>query len=433
MNNIIIACSTGMETNSAIGVIRISGFTDLNDFQDSFSVNLGPIEPKKAYFCKIIDNSVVLDSIVLTYFKGPQSYNGENILELSVHGNILNIERIINLFTEKYNIEYAKPGEFTQRALQNKKLTLAQVEGLDLFLNATTAYELSQGESLLGGELYELYSLLHKSYLRHKSALELGIDFLDDVGEEQFEEQKVASLKDLVAAILKLNDRVLNDIGNIKSPTVVISGKPNAGKSSLFNNLLKDNRAIVTNIKGTTRDYICENLKIENSFFKLTDTAGLRETQDIIEGEGVKKSLELIHSAFFNIQLISLTDEEDENPNADLIIYTMSDLHKSKVNSFSVNNNNWTKEYDSIIKSAIYDKFKSITSRNPILLPRHISVISAIYEYVDSYLKLSDNETDIAIISSELNIIGHSIEELIGIVSADDVLSNIFNNFCIGK
>jgi tRNA modification GTPase len=148
----IIACSTSSHANAAIAVIRISGFKDLEAFRKFFT-HSGPIEPRKVYYTSVVLQGQVLDDICLTYFQGPKSYNGENILELSVHGNTLNVERILDLFVSYAGCRVAQPGEFTYRALKNKKLTLSQVEGLDLFLNANSGYALDQGLSLLSGNL----------------------------------------------------------------------------------------------------------------------------------------------------------------------------------------------------------------------------------------------------------------------------------------
>ena len=134
----IIACSTCNHTNSALAVIRISGFNDLAVFQSCFTLH-GPIEPRRVYYTELLNDGISIDDICLTYFQGPKSFNGENILELSIHGNTLNIERVLQFFITKFSFRLAAPGEFTYRALKNKKLMLSQVDGLDLFLNANSS------------------------------------------------------------------------------------------------------------------------------------------------------------------------------------------------------------------------------------------------------------------------------------------------------
>jgi tRNA modification GTPase len=183
----IIACSSGGFTNTGIAIIRLSGFENLVSLNDFFSIDLNKVNPRYAYFCKILDGcSNTIDEIVLTYFENPKSFNGENILELSVHGNILNIHNIINLFCENSLFRKAYPGEFSYRALRNKKLNLTQVEGLDLFLNASNPLSLKQGQSLLNGSLQKTYEELLVNFKRHKSAIELSIDFLVSCSVKKF-------------------------------------------------------------------------------------------------------------------------------------------------------------------------------------------------------------------------------------------------------
>lgn len=491
----IIACSSGGKTNTAIAIIRLSGFTSLEKLDSFFSISYKKIQPRYAHFVKILDGSSVLDEIVLTYFEGPNSYNGENILELSVHGNIFNIERIINLFINHSDFRYAHPGEFSYRALKNKKLSLSQVEGLDLLLNASSPFTLKQGFSLLSGKLQDDYNELYTSFLNHKSAVELSIDFLDDIGEENSEQQFNETLTTFSNVVNKLKHRVTNNSHNLVSPDIVLVGEPNAGKSSLFNTFLLDNRAIVSDIAGTTRDYISENIRIGDSIFNLIDTAGMRVADNSIEVEGIKRSYNLIQKGFYKILvinpfsynkdfLLSLSafsfdliilshgDVEAFDEAVDSLLVDVGDvfnLTKNKFYNFSgpmgalrdgsiepensgpmgandsgsieplflgpiganlkINN----PDFLNFTFNLINNKYLDISNKEPIAIDRHINSINEIYLKLQDYSNISSNSTDISIISSELNIVGHCVSELIGIVSPDDVLHNIFDNFCIGK
>jgi len=479
----IIACSSGGNSNAAIAIIRISGFKSLSDFQKAFTVNLSSLRPRYAYFTKVINEDLLLDEIVLTYFKGPNSYNGENILELSVHGNIFNIERILNYFIDNFKLRSAYPGEFSYRALKNKKLSLTQVEGLDLLLNASSPFSLKQGFSLLSGKLQDDYKNLYDKFLKHKSSVELSIDFLDDIGEEASEIQLKDSFKELYSAINNLSKRIDTNSANLISPDIVLVGQPNAGKSSLFNQLLSDNRAIVSEIAGTTRDYITEKIKLNDTLYNLIDTAGLRDSEDSIESEGIRRSYSLIDNSFFKILLINPLDFNSNflktisNYTFDLIIFThkdmetypkafnsaLSELSKyfgpmgavSKSGPIEPNNSgpmgadensgsigpkfveislvDEELKDSSLIIDYINNKYLSVIGKEPIIVDRHIQVINNISLQINDYSRILDNISDISIISSELNIVGHCISELIGIISPDDVLHNIFDNFCIGK
>ncbi|HXH73572.1 MAG TPA: hypothetical protein VNJ08_01305, partial [Bacteriovoracaceae bacterium] len=217
----IIACSTCTHANAALAVLRISGFPQVSLYEKFFSSISGPIEPRKVYYTKLVHNQEVVDDICLTYFKAPHSFNGENILELSIHGNTLNVERVLSLFVAHGGCRHASAGEFTYRALKNKKLDLAQVEGLDLFLNANTPYALTQGMDLLNGNLHEIYLEVLNLFLLHKSSLELSLDFADDVGEETARKYFDSSLADFSGKFETLVKRVAPIGPDLLQPEVV--------------------------------------------------------------------------------------------------------------------------------------------------------------------------------------------------------------------
>ena len=511
----IIACSSGNIANCAIAVIRLSGFKDAKVFQPFLSLDINKLEPRKAHFCKLLDGDNVIDEVVAVFFKAPKSYNGENILELSVHGNVLNVDRIINLFTSSKEFRLAQPGEFSYRALKNKKLNLSQVEGLDLLLNASSEFALDQGFSLMSGRLQESYINLHKSFLNHRSSVEFSIDFLEDMGEEAANRQFRQSLLEFKDHLEKLHSRVNVDSTKLLNPEIALMGQPNSGKSTLFNMLMREERSIVTSIAGTTRDYISESIKIGDVHYRLVDTAGLRQSQDLIEMEGVKRSLALGEKAFFRILLINPLEFDFEYLSYiqhlpfDLILYTHSDkmgfgkalqalrenpkfekfladpmgaekagpmgaektgpmgaeqtgpmgaekagpmgaeqtgpmgaekagpmgANFTRLSNFeyltNLSNNNPAIMEE--INCHLNNKYLYTISSQPILLQRHKQKIFEAHELLLDYVSLTENETDISIISSELNNIGHCISELVGIISPDDVLHNIFDNFCIGK
>lgn len=446
----IIASSTCNHANAALAVIRISGFKHLSQFSTFFS-HSGPIEPRRVYYTKLISASEVLDDICLTYFEGPKSYNGENILELSIHGNTLNTERILKFFIEHASCRLAAPGEFTYRALKNKKLTLSQVEGLDLFLNANSGYALDQGLSLLSGNLQEIYSELYDFFLKHKSALELSIDFIDDVGEATAKGYFDSSLENFKNKFETLHRRVIPMEHNLLQPELVIAGLPNSGKSSLFNFLLRDERAIVSSIAGTTRDYLSETLVIEGVKYKLIDTAGIRDASDVIEAEGIKRTKQKMQHSFFSILLVNPFEMREEFKELsklqfDVVYFTHADLpgfdaaknsvlkiypQLGSIGAISLTKN--IQHFEIELTESINKKYLSITKDKPILLDRHKLLISQVSSQLIIYEKLATYETDVAILSSELNILASCLSELLGIVSPDQILNSIFSNFCIGK
>ena len=446
----IIACSTCNHANAALAVLRISGFKDLSEFRSFFSLS-GPIEPRHVYYTKLLSKNEVLDDVCLTYFQGPKSYNGENILEISIHGNTLNTERILKFFVEEGGCRLASPGEFTYRALKNRKLTLSQVEGLDLFLNANSGYALDQGLSLLSGNLQETYTELYDLFLKHKSALELSIDFIDDVGEETAKGYFDSSLENFKKKFDSLARRVIPMEHNLIQPEIVLAGLPNSGKSSLFNHLLKDERAIVSDVAGTTRDYLSESVVIEGVKYKLIDTAGIREATDLIEAEGIKRTKKKMLQSFFSILLINPLEMREEFAELaalkfDAVYFTHQDLpgfkeaHQKVISDFPqfgpMGAIDLLKSQDQLEKELfglINNKYLQLTLSKPILLDRHKLLISQIEKQLIVYVNLATYETDVAILSHELNTLATCLSELLGIVSPDQILNSIFSNFCIGK
>lgn len=458
----IIACSTPMTSNSAIGKIRISGFKDLKDLKSFFPQDITKLIPKKASVLSVGTEKKILDEAVCIFFKAPHSYNGENILELDVHGNQLNIRRILEFFTEKQIIRMAYPGEFTYRALTNKKMMLSQVEGLDLLINAQSSLAFDEGMATLRGELSEKYRELFDLFLQLKSSLELSMDFLEDMGEENAKREFDNSLKNFSQLVSHLFERTRSDINSLITPTVVLLGQTNAGKSSLFNHLLLNNRSIVSSLAGTTRDYVSEPLFIENTNFKLVDTAGIRQTVDQIEKFGIEKTFDQIKNAFFKILVINPFETNMAELNllkdicVDLVVFTHADQKGFSIEGIKISGNPKilfanlgpigpvdlggpigpgleSGPIGPKIRDEIIKKFKSLCKDNPILIERHRHVIGEIYSKMLKFQELTTSESDIGILSSELNLLGLKVSDLIGIVSPEDVLTRIFSNFCIGK
>ncbi len=483
----IIACSSGNNENTAISLLRISGLKNFKLLNSLFNKDLNNLVPRKASFIKIVDKSHVIDEVVLTFFKGPHSYNGENILELAVHGNPINVRRIIELF-KKHGVREANPGEITYRALRNNKMTLTQVEGLDTLLNAGSIDLFDNGMSHLSGELQKEYLNLRDSYLNLRGAIEILIDFSEDVGEEQSSKLFKDHFENFKSLIHILKRRTRSPRSHLLKPKVVLLGVTNAGKSTLFNKLLEEKRSIVSEIKGTTRDYISEYFSHEGAEFQVVDTAGLRESEDEIEVEGIKLSKELYSDAFYKILVINpfLSDELGvDSLEADAVVFTHSDLKgfDDKVRDFDNLSGN-SKRFSlgpigpllelgpigpesktgpigpesklgpigpeseigpigpqeggpieplGLLKNHIYRKYSDLMAEKPILPDRQRNIINSLATMVDGISQLIDGVNDPAILSNEINMLDAEVNGLLGITTSDDVLNNIFSNFCIGK
>ncbi|MBH47009.1 MAG: hypothetical protein CME71_02435 [Halobacteriovorax sp.] len=474
----IIACSTCLQSNAGLAVIRLSGFDSLSLLQDFFSADISKFLPRKQIHTNLLDlKGEILDDVLATFFPASHSFTGENVLELSVHGNIIHVERLLTHLTNNFGFSLAAPGEFTYRAFKNKKLNLSQVEGLDLLLSADTSFVFDQGLSQLTGELHQLYLELHQSFKKLVASVELSIDFSDDVGEEQAHSLFSGYVAEVKAKLSVLHRRCSAPIGSLLEPSIVFLGAPNAGTSTLFNHLLGHDRAIVSDVPGTTRDYLSESLSMNFGRVRLIDTAGIRAGGEAIEQEGIKRSRQQISHAFMRVLVVNPFDEmkpQFSPEDIDLVIVTHADVagFDAKFSQFKNNCPNvplvlWGHNesfygpmganscvgpmgaipfvagpiepivYFSdplrIISSLADIKYQSLTNSSPILIARQRELIHKLYSSFLLFEDLSLKEKDIAVLSSELAIILDISQELIGVFYPDDVLHHIFNNFCIGK
>ena len=481
----IVACSTCLQGNAGLAVLRLSGFDSLDSLQSFFDKPVSKFTPRKQIHLNLLSNTKeVLDDVLVTYFPTPFSFTGENVLEISLHGNIVHVERIISFIVNQFSFSRAQPGEFTYRAFKNGKLNLAQVEGLDLLLSADSNFLFEQGLSQLNGELYLKYHQLYKSLLEFTASVELSIDFSDDVGEEQIKNLQHKHLKKIHSDISHLEKRCLTPIGSLLEPSIVLYGLPNAGKSTVFNYLVADERSIVSSIEGTTRDYISESLLLDLGRVRLIDTAGLRDGVDVIEQEGIKRSHFQINNAFFKILIVnphSHFENKFNDVDIDLIIFTHADTpdFKSKFSNLrsqfsasipmvlwgqveggsmgadrssgpmganidfgsigaqlfdgSIGPDIFYGDILHIINTLAGYKYDILTKNKPVLVARQRELIIDLSVKINKFVDLFNTIDDIAVISSELSLIVNVSQELIGVFTPDDVLHHIFNNFCIGK
>ncbi len=443
LDDTIIALSTP-QSSSALAVMRLSGSFQVTDFKRFIRFS-GPIEPRKMKRCQILDeNARIIEDGLLCYFPAPHSYNGQDILELHLHGNPFLLSFIIELFCQNLAIRPARPGEFSYRAFANKKLAFNQLEGLKSLLDAQSIYAVHQAHGLLSGHLTEELEKLHDQILNHRAHLELSIDFSVDVGDEQSRQLILDSYQQVMSTISVLNRRAQIESHQVLSPQIVLYGETNSGKSTLFNRLLAHDRAIVSDIAGTTRDYLSSSLRIERNEYQLFDTAGIRQTDDAIEWAGIEKVVGLLKSPFCRVlvcradQLVNLSSLPylaDFPP--DLCLVTHTDLHKLQfmlLTEFEfpcldVHRDDFISSFEHFI----HQRFTRITSSEPLIIERHRQLCQKIHQLWIDYGDLLHEQQDIAIIASELAIVLDHLAELIGNESADDVLQHLFSSFCIGK
>ena len=402
-----------------------------------------------------------LDEVLVTVFKAPHSYTGENIVEISCHGSNFIQEEILRLFIAK-GAQQAKPGEFTLRAFLNKKMDLSQAEAVaDLIASESKAAHEIAINQMRGGYADEI-SQLRQKLLDFASLITLELDF----AEEDVAFADRVALKNLIDSLQSKIKSLLDSFqyGNVikKGVPVAIVGKPNAGKSSLLNALLKEDRAIVSEIPGTTRDTIEDTVSISGIEFRFIDTAGLRETKDQIEALGVAKAKEKVDLAKVMIYLFDTNDAtlheikaaldrfKREGMKMILVENKIDLIHRPnkfllkktlKENSANIPFDAFcsisTFESNSIekLKKIIYNQIKKITVQGDIVISnaRHYQALKNALGAIINIKEGLNNELSGDLISVHINEAIHFLGEISGEITNDEMLGNIFSNFCIGK
>lgn len=459
ISDTIIALSTPPGIG-AIGVIRLSGAQAIELVDQSFSKALANVEGHTAHFGKIIDkHGRVIDEVVATIFRAPKSYTKENVVEISCHGSPYILNEVIQLLIRN-GARQAKGGEFTLRAFLNGQMDLSQAEAVADLIASDSASSHDLAMRQMRGGFRDKISELRQELMDFASLIELELDF----SEEDVEFADRSKLKSLVVQI-KSNINMLVDsfnLGNvIKSGiSTVIAGKPNAGKSTLLNALLSEDRAIVSDIAGTTRDTIEASMNISGLQFRFVDTAGIRSTTDTIESIGVEKTMEAIQSStlvIYVVDVITMNPEElkkalqesksslsaskllvvlnkmDLNPYTEPESYYVDGL-LSKDNVVSTSAiNGMNIEY---LKERLYQIVLEDQSLLDDTIVTNVRHYEALTKALDHLVKVEVGlETSIPsdLIAMDIRQGLHYLGEITGEISTDDLLGNIFGKFCIGK
>ena len=440
----------------AIGVIRLSGSRSIEIADEVF---FGKIlknqESHTAHFGTIRDGENIIDEALLTIFKGTKSYTGEEVVEVSCHGSDYILQKVIQLFIKK-GARMAQPGEFTLRAFLNGKMDLSQAEAVaDLIAsNSEGAHSIAMNQ-MRGGISNEIEKL-REELINFASLIELELDF----GEEDVEFADRKDLKKLVKKIHSFLHSLIHsfDLGNaIKNGiTTVIAGRPNAGKSTLLNSLLNEERAIVSDIAGTTRDTIEEILNIQGISFRLVDTAGIRDAQDQIEAIGVEKTLEKVAQATLLIYVFDVTDLKPIDVQKDI-----EKLQRDGMKILVVCNK--MDRYPQFDPTTIQQSNNSIniltaSAKNGMNIPflkeqlyttavsgdlnlqstvvsnsRHYEALQKTNEALQAVLTGLDSGLTGDFLAMDIRRALSHLGEITGQVDVEDLLGNIFSKFCIGK
>lgn len=436
----------------ALGIIRVSGKQTIpivntifkgKDLEKvaSHTIHLGTIRD---------DNNEIIDEVLVSIFKGPNSYTKEDVIEISSHGSQYILQRILSLIVTK-GARLAKPGEFTQKAFLNGRFDLTQAEAVaDLIASENMAMQQTAMKQMRGGFSDEIKNL-REQLVHFASMIELELDFAEE--DVEFADrsglleliQKIQTLIQSLIASFEYGNAIKNGI-----PTV-IAGKPNAGKSTLLNALLNEEKAIVSDIPGTTRDFIEDQITIDGIAFRFIDTAGIRETEDHVESIGVKRTLEKMQQAGLILYMIDLAHDTEEE-----VTEQLKGLEESEVPFLVIGNK--VDQAQEGLKQLIQDK-------EPVMISaKQKDNLEELKERLKAFIQIPSNQSNVVVTNARhlqslqetdaalnrvvdginLNISNDLVAqdirsalfhlgEITGEVTTDDLLENIFSKFCIGK
>ena len=445
-NKTIYALST-VYGKSGVAIIRISGSSAFSFFDKMTNLDKNKIISRKMYYTNIFDgvSRETLDNSLVVAFKGPNSFTGEDTVEINCHGSKAVLKSIINSLSKIDGFRLAEPGEFSKRAFYNGKMDLTEADGLADLIDAETSLQQKVALRQMGGELLSLYNNWRNDLINILAHIEAYIDFPD----EEIPENVVFKIKNDVFKVveaIETHTKENNSGERLKDGfRVVIAGPANAGKSSLINAIARKDVAIVSDIAGTTRDAIDTYIDLKGFPVVFTDTAGLRESNDVIEQIGVSLAKEKIEDADFNIFMFDATSDNPEifndykntNKNNHLLVANKCDkLTEGRKNiliskgciPISVKNN----EGVNCILDNIYNYLNenySLSSAHLITRQRYIDSLS---ECVN-FLKQFDLDKEIELAAEDIRLACRSLGKITGYVEVDEILDKIFGNFCIGK
>lgn len=441
INDTIVALASGA-IKSAISVIRVSGSNSF-EIVDSIFSNKKEKLHQKVYYGFIKDNEEIVDEVMITYYKGPKSFTAEDMVEISCHGNLYIVQKIIELLVSK-NARIAEKGEFTKRAFLFNRIDLVNAEAVNDLINANSKQAVKLALSGLNGLTSKYVYELSDALLDVISQIEVNIDYpeYDDVEQLRYD-SVLPSINKFIAQL----DKVIDDTK--KGQTIkdgintVIVGKPNVGKSSLLNAMLKEDKAIVTNIAGTTRDIVEGKIDFYGLTLNLIDTAGIHSSDDIIEQIGINKSLESLSKAQLVLLVLDgsekLSQEDEEllektKDHQRIVIINKTDLNNITSYPGAVYISTINKDLKQL-ETKIKEMFNGLTYNDEPLLfnARQLGLLSMAKNHLLEAKQQAEMGQVIDIISIDLNQAYKCILQILGKSNADGLLDNIFSKFCLGK
>jgi len=443
----IVAISTAVGAG-AISIVRLSGDDAIEIVNKCFKwKDLNKVNSHTVTYGYIYDNEECIDEVLVSVFRAPKTYTKENVVEINCHGGMFVTNRILEVMLNS-GARIAEAGEFTKRAFLNGRIDLTKAEAVMDVINSQTERTLKLANNALKGDVYELITGFRKEIVKCIAQIEVNIDY-----PEYYDEVEITN--ELLKPTLNTLKIKLEDILNkAKTSTIIrqgintaIVGKPNVGKSSLLNALLRENKAIVTDIAGTTRDTIEGKINLGGIILNLIDTAGVRETEDIVEKIGVDKSKDVIKDAELVLLVLDNSRELDQE---DMLLL---DLTKDKKRIIVMNKNdleNKNSFSDDAIYISAYNKNDIITLEKEVMNicaineinnldatyignARQISKIKEALSAIKDSLLGIEFGYPVDIVNVDITKAWVSLGEIIGEVSSDELINNLFTNFCLGK
>ena len=449
----IIAAIATPPGRGGIGVVRISG-KNLDDFVRRM---IGDIpRPRHATLCKFFDEKgSAIDQGIALYFRAPHSYTGEDVLELQGHGGTAVTGLVLSSCLHA-GARLARPGEFTLRAFFNNKIDLAQAESVADIIDASTGEAVRCAVRSLQGEFSEAIHEMVRALTEIRMRVEAGMDFPEEYIEEAdfcMEAGAQESLKDVQSKLVRVLAAARRGSLLREGLRIVIAGQPNVGKSSLLNRLAGENVAIVTDVPGTTRDTISQSVEIEGVPLHLTDTAGLRDTIDAVEKEGIARARAALAKADLVLMLmdcrLGLLHEDrailDSLPSGIVVLHVYNKMDLADESTAGKNEADISAVYVSVRTGAGIDllrrKLIELAGRQPgaeaegmfMARQRHLQDLTLAREHIQNALDLASSNGQIVFLAEELREAQKALSSITGEFTADDLLGEIFSRFCIGK
>ena len=440
MNDTIAAIATANATG-AVSIIRISGEEAILIASELINKDLSKKEGYTITFGTVQEDNEVVDEVLVSIFRAPKSYTGEDVVEIGCHGGLFITRKILSLCLGK-GARLARRGEFTERAFLNGKMDLSQAEGVNDLINATDEVNAKSAMHSLKGSVSKILKPLEEDLTQIISNIEVTIDYpeYDDV-HQLTEDEILPKAKTWLKDIQKLIDEAKKAVNIREGIDTVILGRPNVGKSSLLNALLEEDKAIVTDIAGTTRDIVEGTVRLDGITLNLIDTAGIHESNDIVEKIGIDKSLQALEKAELVIVVIdgseALTDED----------HKLLEMTKNKNRIVVYNKNDKAIQHDGISISAIngdvealtnvikekYEKELYLASSDTLNNERQIGLAIQAEQSMKNAIRTLEDGMELDLVTIDLENAWTSLKEITGKAGKEDLLDEIFSRFCLGK